>query len=477
MALEDPGIEFGRAALKGGGVGRLGPVGQALGLMAPTGGLSFVPAVAAIFVGAAGPLAFLLGTVVGTIVALVFAAFASRLASAGSLYLFNGRSLGVAYGFISAWVMMLAYVLLAAAICPYESDYLAGVWAPLGNIPPTLVGVIILAIAAFLSWRGVRLSTYLVAIVEFVGVGAVLIVGLVVIAHGGAGGHRLGFQYFTPNGLSFSGLAFGVAFTFSGLSGFESAANLGEESRRPRVFIPSAIVVVMLGTGLLYIFGSWTETMGFASATALSKAGVPLITVADHFLAPWFGHVIAAVAGLSLFGAIVAELNAASRLLFTLGRDGFAHARLADVHRTYRTPTIALGVVVAGAALAFIPLYSATPPSVFAYIGTEGGVAILVAYFLTMVAGSVYFIKHRSRTRLGRLFPILPIIAVPMTGYTLYSTVIPVPAFPVNVALYTLIAWIVVGVGLIAWLPGLRQRLGRSPLFHELGEEHVGNEA
>jgi amino acid transporter len=460
--------------LKRGGVGRLGSLGQAVGLMAPTGGLSFVPAVAAVFVGESGPLAFLLGTVVGTIVALVFAAFAKRMASSSSLYMFNGRSLGVAYGFVSAWVLLLAYVLLAAAICPYESDYLAGVWAPLGNIPPTLVGIVVIGVAGYLSWRGVRLSTYLVAVVEFIGVGTVILVGIVVIAHGGDGGNRLGLQYFGLNGLSFSGLAFGVAFTFSGLSGFESAANLGEESRRPRVFIPSAIVIVMVGTGILYVFGSWTETMGFKSADALAASGVPLIDVANQFLAPWFGHVIAAVAGLSLFGAIVAELNAASRLLFSLARDGFADPRLAQVHPKTQTPAVALGVVVVGAALAFIPLAGATPPDVFAYIGTEAGVAILVAYFLTMVAGSVYFIRHRSSGWVGRLFPILPIIAIPMTGYTIYSTVIPVPAFPVNIALYTLIAWIVLGIAIVGLAPQLRQRLARSPLFTGSGEIYGG---
>ena len=225
-------VEHGDATLMKDSVGRLGSLGMAVGVMAPTGGLAFFFGVTAIFVGESGPLVMLVGTIVGIIVALVFAAFARRMSSASSLYMFNGRSLGVGYGFVSAWVMMLAYILFAAAICPYENTFTAQIWAPLGDIPATLTGIITLGLAAFLSFRGVRISTYLVAIVEFVGVGTAIIVGLAVIAHGGYGGHRLGFYpYFGLNGLSLSGFAFGVAFAFSGLAGFDSAANLGEESR------------------------------------------------------------------------------------------------------------------------------------------------------------------------------------------------------------------------------------------------------
>jgi amino acid transporter len=468
-------VEHGDATLMKGSVGWLGSLGMAVGVMAPTGGLAFFFGVTAIFVGESGPLVMLVGTIVGIIVALVFAAFARRMSSASSLYMFNGRSLGVSYGFVSAWVMLLAYILFAAAICPYENTFTAQIWAPLGDIPPTLTGIITLGLAAFLSFRGVRISTYLVAIVEFIGVGTAIVVGLAVIAHGGYGGHRLGLHpYFGLNGLSLSGFAFGVAFAFSGLAGFDSAANLGEESRRPRELIPATIVMVMVATGVLYIFGSWTQTMAFRNATDLANSPIPLITVADQYLSPWYGHVIATAATLSLFGAITAELGVASRLLFALGRDGFADSRLARVHPTHRTPFVALGVVTLAAAICFVPLAGIPSEDVYAYIGTAAGVMILFAYFLTMVAGTSYFIRVRSATSLGRLLPLLPIVAIPLTGYTLYSTLSPIPAYPINVTLYAVFGVVIVGIGLISFNPGLRRRLASSPLFTSSGEVFGG---
>jgi amino acid transporter len=468
--------EHGDVTLLKGGVGWLGSLGMAVGVMAPTGGLAFFFGVTALFVGESGPLVMLVGTLVGIIVALVFAAFARRMSSASSLYMFNGRSLGVSYGFISAWVMLLAYILLAAAICPYENTFTAQIWAPLGDIPPTLTGVITLALAAFLSFRGVRISTYLVAIVEFIGVGTALIVGFAVIAHGGFGGHRLGIHpYFGLNGLSLSGFAFGIAFAFSGLAGFDSAANLGEESRRPRQLIPTTIVLVMVATGVLYIFGSWTQTMAFSNAADLASSASPLVAIADQYLSPWYGHVIAAAAALSLFGAITAELGVASRLLFALGRDGFASSMLARVHRTHRTPFVALGVVTVAAAICFVPLAGIASEDVYAYIGTAAGVMILFAYFLTMAAGAFYFIRTSTATIASRLLPILPIVAIPMTGYALYSTLSPIPAYPINITLYAVFGVVVIGVGLIALQPNLRRRLASSPLFTASGTVSGGD--
>jgi hypothetical protein len=42
---------------------------------------------------------------------------------------------------------------------------------------------------------------------------------------------------------------------------------------------------------------------------------------------------------------------------------------------------------------------------------------------------------------------VLPVIAVVLVGYVLYSNVYPAPSFPYNLFPYILLAWLVVGLG------------------------------
>jgi len=105
-----------RRSLRVDSVRFIGTVGSAVGIQALTGGVTFLPALMAGVVGAAGPLAFGLAIVAMLFVAYAFITFTRDSSSAGSVYAYNGRAMGPAYGFLSVWALIGVYIAYASSV-------------------------------------------------------------------------------------------------------------------------------------------------------------------------------------------------------------------------------------------------------------------------------------------------------------------------------------------------------------------------
>jgi amino acid transporter len=455
-----------------GAVGFLETVGQPLGIEGPTAAAYIVPAVAAVYVGSAAPLSFLLGIVVGLFVAYSFAVFARRYATAGSIYGFNTKALGPAYGFVSMWVLLFAYVLLAAAIAPLIANLINTLWPAYGNaIPWPVTALIVMAIALALTYRSISISSGVSAVVETVGILCLIVLGIFVLAKGGHGGDSVSWHPFNPRGIPGSTLAFGIVFAFLAFAGFESAAVLGEESRNPRRTIPRAIYTALLIGGLVTVFASYIQEVGFGSASKLAANPAPLVTLAQEFANPTLGRILTAAAVISAFGAAIGDLNASSRVLFASARDGFISQQLARSHPRFRTPFIALIAVWVIAALVFLPLSGADALAVFGYIGTAATVGIILAYLATVIAATVHFrasLRHRPQEF------VIPLLGIPIVGYVLYRDIWPIPPYPLNWWIYAAFGWLVLGIVVIAASPALRRRIRNAEMLRlGTGDETV----
>jgi len=120
--------------------------------------------------------------------------------------------------------------------------------------------------------------------------------------------------------------------------------------------------------------------------------------------------------------------------------------------------------------LAFIFLLNGA--ALFGYLGTIGVFLILVAYILTNVGAIRFFVARR----LWRWQWIIPLLAILILGYTLYSNLYPVPAPPYNIFPYVALAWLVIGLIIAFASPALVGRIGLH-LEENEGlhlEEHAG---
>jgi amino acid transporter len=148
----------------------------------------------------------------------------------------------------------------------------------------------------------------------------VIIACAIIVAKGGFHGHAFSPAPFRPDGVPLPVLGLGIVLTFGSFSGFEAAATLGEESRQPRRLIPPAIAASLAVAAIYAIGVAAVVTNAYPGITQLSQAPVPLVTVTGTYVAGWMGELVNIGAVVSLFGASLACVVGASRILFALGR-------------------------------------------------------------------------------------------------------------------------------------------------------------
>ena len=133
----------------------------------------------------------------------------------------------------------------------------------------------------------------------------------------------------------FGGILAGMVFSILALSGFEAPAPLAQEARLPGKFIGQAIMLSLGSIGVFYILTSYTSAIGWGTGDMAAFASNPNpYYVLGHTLwgAGWWFVVLAIIN--SAVGIGLACTNAASRVMYTMGRAGTLPAKF----RAYPSP-------------------------------------------------------------------------------------------------------------------------------------------
>ncbi|MDA8117074.1 MAG: APC family permease [Actinomycetota bacterium] len=457
-----PGEGLARGQLK-----FLRTVALSVGIQGPVAGVIVGPAILASIVGGSGALAYLLGLVAMAFVVYAFVIFSRSFNSAGSVYAFNGAALGARYGFVSAWILLLVYVSFAGAVYASTADIAQTLLASLGiHLWWVWIAAAGFALTMLFAHRSIRLSTMVIFACEGIAVALLTIVGVVILAKGGYHHHALSAAPFKTHGIPLGILGLGVVNAFGAFSGFEGAATLGEESRRSRRTIPAAIAWSLVGASAVYIVFTWIADNAYPSAAALAAAPAPFVHLADVYVGGAMGLAVNAAGVISAFGAQLACINAANRILYAMGRDLGAHpgSRLAFVtrtHRRHRSPSGALaltGVTSAAALGAFS--FESTAVRALTIVVEFGAYLIIVAYLMTVISAIAWVWRHQRKwSELAVLG-----IGVAVLVYVLYDTFVPFPAAPFGWILLAAAGAAMAGAAISA-LPGVRGRLAASTLL------------
>ena len=139
-----------------------------------------------------------------------------------------------------------------------------------------------------------------------------------------------------PKQLDFGSLGYGgimTSLTFAVFSfvGFESAATLARETRNPARNVGLAVTMSALLAGLFFVAITYFMVLGIGDDTrALGDSSAPFIAMTERAglnaagTAMYFGALISGLA------CLLASLNAASRLLFSMARYGYLARRAGD---------------------------------------------------------------------------------------------------------------------------------------------------
>jgi len=450
-------------------------IGISIALMAPSMAANINPQGTVGSVGRAVPLAFAIALVGVLLISWTFVRLCQRFNHSGSVYGFVGATLGARTGVVAGWGLLGTYtfygVVTAMATGIFGTTFLdiIGVWNSPPEWAPFLVGGIGLLGVLWLTIAPVHRSTRVLLVVEVVTVLLILIVALVVLIRvaNGDEGKTLTLSPFTvPSGTDASALFLGVVFGFLSFAGFEAAATLGEESKRPRRDIPRAILGTAIFGGVYFVFVTWVEVIGFgtdeAGLEAFANSGALMGDLGTTFIGAWVGDLITLGAAVSAFGCALACSVAASRLVYALSRDGVLPKEMATVSPVRRTPvTAALAVVVTMFVIIAVMalVFSAAPFDVFLYSATIGTLILLVAYALATI-GAIRVVFFSGDNRIARWELIIPVLALVVLGYTLLRNVSPYPSGPAAWLPLVCAVWLLLAVALVLTRPDVSRRAG-----------------
>ncbi|MGE0065873.1 MAG: APC family permease [Solirubrobacterales bacterium] len=229
-------------ALKSGSIHKWHVLLQSIALMAPAGAIVVTTPIIIGEVGYGTPLIFLIATVACLCIANSVAELTKKFPSAGSFYSANREALGPAAGFITGWLMLVGYALIATggiAFAAYWAELLFEHWSiDLPFIVPFLAFALLLFV---LPYRGIKISIQFDTTVIFFEVGVLLALAVTAIsmATGSTEGGDIG-STLSSDAFSNGSQPFFLAFVFGILAfvGFESGAALAEETSNPRKAIP-----------------------------------------------------------------------------------------------------------------------------------------------------------------------------------------------------------------------------------------------
>src|SRR3982751_3014747 len=328
---------------------------QSITHMAPGAAVAYSIYISVPFSKQALALSVLLALIACLCAAVAIGQLARLEPSAGGLYTYAARSLGPPAGFIVAWL----FILFAPLVAPFL--YLEFGWA-MREVMGSEAGwhytgqwwiwVLVMTIVVFLlTFRDIRLSTTAGVILGAfeIAVFAALAIWMLLSNAG-----DVNLQPFNPNHAvgHWSGVFRGMVFAILAFIGFEAAAPRGEEAKNPRRTIPLAVVGSALAIGLFYVLCSfaWVFGAGFNQFVDQATGADPWRNLGKVFWSTGWVIVFLAICN-SIAANSNAAVNAATRVFYSLARNGLAPRALGRTHPEFKTPNVAI-IWMSGFALA-----------------------------------------------------------------------------------------------------------------------------
>jgi amino acid transporter len=439
-------------------------LGQSIAGISPTSTSVLVVALVFASAGNGTWLAYLLATGGLLLVGLQINQFSKRSASPGAFFVYVGQALGPSVGFISGWSLLLAYTLAsAAALCAAVSFTSIGLAPMHVSVHPLIWYTLIAVLIWYVAYKDIKLSANLMLLLEAISTVLVLVLGLFVLFKAS---NVIDWPQFELSGIHYDGVRLGLVLAIFSYTGFESATALGEEAKRPLTDVPRAVLLSLLISGVLFMYFSYIEILGFRGLpVALDQSSAPINDLASSIGLSSIGTLITLGAVISLFACALGNVNAASRIMLRMGRHGVLHHRLGVAHQKNETPHYATTVSsVLMFLISVIPtLRGISALDIISTTATIATFGFLLAYILVSIAAPVYLrssgelrIRHILVAIASLLFLLIPVVA---TFYPLPAS--PADKFPLYFAVYML-----AGVGWFVWL-----RLTSSELIERIRED------
>lgn len=341
------------------------------------------------------------------LVALCFAELAARYPISGCVYQWSRRLSTGLTGHLAGWTMLIGQVVSVSAAAIALQVVLPSVWSGFqfvggdpalatrtGATNAVLLGAILIALTTVVSAIGVRVMSLINSVgvtCELAGVG-VLIALLFAHAKRGPGVvlHTEGVQGHGAYVWPFLVSALMAAYV---MYGFDSAGELSEETRSPRRTAPRAILRALAASGVggaLLLVGALMAAPSLTDGN-LANGGLPYVVTSRLGSGP--GKALLVDVAIAICVCTLAIQTAASRLMYSMARDGAlpGSARLARI--SPRTATPVLPTVIVGVAAIAVLGVNVGQAQLFTALTSVAVVIVYCAYLMVTVP----LLMHRLR--------------------------------------------------------------------------------
>jgi GABA permease len=355
-----------------------------------------------VVVSAAGPAAVISFAITGILVVLVMrmlGEMAVAYPAVGGFYEYSHLALGELAAFLTGWMYWYFWVIVVA-LEAVAGAKLLGQWWPL--VPPwqfTLGLVALFTVVNLLSVRSYGEAEFwfasikVLAIVLFLGAGAIFVLGF---WPGGAGGaqHLTMHGGFMPNGIVpvLTGAVAATGFYF----GTEIVTLAAAESAEPERAVAQAMQSVIWRVLTFYV-GSIFLVVAILPWNDAARIERPYVSVLEALRVPSAATVMSIVILTAVLSALNSGLFASSRMLMALARRGDAPRVFARLDAR----GVPVAAILAGTAFGYaaVVMSYVSPGKVFAFLVNSYGTVAIFVYVL------IAFSQLKLRRRLEREMP------------------------------------------------------------------------
>jgi len=353
---------------------------------------------------------------------LTYAELGAMKPEAGGLYAFIRDAFGPLSAFLYGWTSFFviasgSVATLAVAFSNYFSQIV-----PIGPVAARLVALSVILVTAVINIRGTRESANVQNLTTGLKVGALLVMGLALIAFGHPAQADVTSTWptsITPSLLTGFGTAMiGVLWAYEGWQyvTFSAGETINPQRTFPRAIAAATAALVV--TYLLVSYG-YIAALGPTAAAQSDRVAADAVGV---LLGPIAGKLVAALILVSIFSAANGLLLTVPRLYFAMARDGVFFKRLAVVHPRFGTPATAVTAIALWAAVLAL---SGTFEQLLTYV-------VFTAWIFYGMGGVAVMILRRKEPNAVRPFrvpgyPITPLLFVASAAVLVLNTVVAQP--------------------------------------------------
>jgi amino acid transporter len=302
--------------------------------------------------------------------------------------LYTHKAFGIHFlSFIVAFTVMSSGITSAStASRAFASNLAAAFDLDLGDgIKITLVALAFITSVALVNFRGVGESVkanVVLTCVELSGLLLIIFIGLWALG-GGDGDFSSVTEFEAPEGQGlFGAVTAATALAFFAMVGFEDSVNMAEECKNPIRIFPKIMLTGLVITGAIYVLVSITA-VSLVPLDRLGEGDTPLLQVVETGAPDFPLGLFAFIAMFAVANSALINMLMASRLLYGMSRETVLPRPLGLVHRTRRTPYVAIlfTTALAFGLIAFVgrvPALGGTTALLLLCVFTIVNVAVLV---------------------------------------------------------------------------------------------------